>query len=137
MSQRTCRLEDEGGAGIAVEIVLGDADSEGWMGCEVHLVKDGVDVAACKSDLRQVDLANLVDGLRSTMDEAQRRRLRWAPAEPSFLAWAEAFNSGAIEVIFMVDSGLADGGASTDSGVAVVVTVAPDALVTFCRELAG
>lgn len=137
MSHRTCRLEDEGGAAIAVEIELGDADGEGWMACEVKLLKDGSAVAACKSDLRDVDLTNLVQGLRSTMDEAHRGRLRWAPAEPSLLAWAEAFDSGAVEVIVMVDSGVADGSASTDSGVAVVMTVAPSALGAFCRELAG
>jgi hypothetical protein len=135
MNDRTCILCDEGGSPLIVDLRLGQPDEEGWLPFQINLRQGETSIAACREQIREVDLAALADGLRSTAHSGER--LSWVPTQPSFLVWAYQHPSGIVNVTIMVDDGVASGSPSTDTGLAFVVALSAATIDEFAACLIG
>ena len=74
-------------------------------------------------------LEKLADGGQSTMD--------YAPLEPTFLLRGQALPDGSVELLWVVDQGMAEASYSTDTGLGILMNVNPDVLIDLARDLQG
>jgi len=134
----TLRNDEFLASSLSVTLTLSPFDDEGWSAFELTLFDD----AACEhavvtgtGALSADDFARLAAALER-VSGGTPVSVEFAPVDPIFLMRARTFGRGSIELIWMVDKGFVATGVSTDTGIALILTVQPEAVSAFADVLA-
>lgn len=122
---------------LAARIEIGDPGTEGERPFELALTSDKdkvVPVTACKGTLFSNDISYLCTGL-DRLARGELDTFRFAPLEPSFLLRAHLESEGSVELLWVVDQGMAENDFSTDTGIGVLMIVDAAVLASASNDL--
>jgi hypothetical protein len=124
---------------LSVQLTLRPAPDAGWFSFTLRLFDDTAcehPVVTCSGAFSGSDYARLSDALEQ-ISNGTRAAIDFVPDDPTCMVRARVLGNGDIEFIWIVDKGFVDTGVSTDTGVAIVLTVQPGQVRAFAEELAS